>query len=159
MDMRKVFLFCVCFGVAGARAQTAAGTPGQTSADSVKAVINALFDAMRRSDSAGISGCFSTGALLQTAIERGEGVHIQTDSISVFAHIISSLPVGAADERPRLDVVKADGPLATVWAPYRFIYKGTLHHCGVDSFQLVRINGIWKIQYILDTEHKYGCPD
>jgi len=47
-----------------------------------------------------------------------------------------------------------DGPLAMVWAPYHFYYNGTLLHCGVDSFQLIRTGGVWKILYIVDTRKK-----
>lgn len=111
---------------------------------------------MRKSDSALIQACFAPGALLQSLDEKKEPVTVVTDPISQFAHIISALPVGAADERPRIDAVRVDGNLATVWAPYQFYYKGTLHHCGVDSFQLIRSGGVWKIQYIIDTEHR--CP-
>jgi hypothetical protein len=126
--------------------------------DSVKSAVNRLFDAMRKSDSAMIGSCFTPGALLQTLDERKEPVTVVTDSITQFARIISALPIGAADERPRIDVVRVDGNLAIVWAPYQFFYKGTFHHCGVDSFQLVRSGGVWKIQYIIDTEHRDGCP-
>lgn len=44
-----------------------------------------------------------------------------------------------------------------VWAPYQFYYKGKFSHCGADSFQLVRINGKWKIQYLVDTRRSQGC--
>jgi len=74
-----------------------------------------------------------------------------------FAGIISKMQKGDADERIIYDVIKIDGPLAIVWAPYKFYYKGVFSHCGVDSFQLVKINGEWKIQYLIDTRKKAGC--
>ena len=38
-----------------------------------------------------------------------------------------------------------------------FYYKGQFLHCGVDSWQLVRLNGVWKIQYLIDTRRKEPC--
>jgi len=54
-------------------------------------------------------------------------------------------------------VVKIDGPLAIVWTPYKFYFNGKFSHCGVNSFQLVRFNGVWKIQYLIDTRRRAGC--
>lgn len=129
----------------------------QTATDSVKAVIGNLFEAMHKSDSSAIVSCFTTGALLQSLDERTADVKVRTDSAAAFAHIIAGLPPGSVEEKPRLDVVKVDGNLAMVWAPYNLYFHGSFYHCGVDSFQLVRIGGVWRIQYILDTEHKQGC--
>jgi hypothetical protein len=56
-------------------------------------------------------------------------------------------------------MVKADGALAVAWTPYKFYYKGNFSHCGIDSYQLVRINGIWKIQYLIDTRRKANCGE
>jgi len=55
------------------------------------------------------------------------------------------------------NLIKIDGPLAFVWAPYNFFYKGKFSHCGVDCFAMVRMNGSWKIQYIIDTRRKNAC--
>ncbi len=74
-----------------------------------------------------------------------------------FAKSVSSMPKGAADERISFETVKIDGPLALAWTPYSFYYDGKFSHCGVNSFQLVRFNGEWKIQYLIDTRRKQGC--
>jgi hypothetical protein len=82
---------------------------------------------------------------------------VENETVEEFASSISKLQKGDGDERIKFDVIKIDGPLAVVWAPYHFFYKGAFSHCGVDSFQLVRINGEWKIQYLIDTRRKNGC--
>lgn len=66
---------------------------------------------------------------------------------------------GGLDERIQFDVVKVDGPLASVWTPYKFYFKGQFSHCGVNSFQLVRVNGEWKIQYLIDTRRRNDCGE
>ena len=37
------------------------------------------------------------------------------------------------------------GPIAVVWAPYRFRVDGVDSHHGVDTFQLLKIDGKWLI--------------
>ena len=56
-----------------------------------------------------------------------------------------------------VEVVKIDGALASVWTPYKFYFNGKFSHCGVNSFQLVRMNNTWKVQYIIDTRRRVGC--
>jgi hypothetical protein len=127
----------------------------QTTTDSIKATINGLFDAMKNADAAGLKQAFGDSALLQTIATNKEGVMvIRNESIAAFAASISKLPKGAADERIQFESIKIDGPLASVWTPYQFYYNGTFSHCGVDSYQLVRLNGQWKIQYLIDTRRK-----
>jgi type IV secretory pathway VirB6-like protein len=126
----------------------------QTAEDSVKAVINKLFTAMKASDSKALQECFADGAILQTITRTG---NIQTEDIKEFAAQIGKLPKDSADEQIVFETLKVDASLAIAWTPYRFYYAGKFSHCGVDSFQLVRINGIWKIQYLIDTRRRADC--
>jgi len=129
----------------------------QTAEDSVKAVINKMFDAMKNADRKSLTECFTDSAILQTVVDKNGNVSVQTDVVKTFADEIGTLQKGDADERIIYDVVKSDGALAIAWTPYNFYYKGQFSHCGVDSYQLVRINGEWKIQYLIDTRRKQGC--
>lgn len=130
----------------------------QNAEDSVKAVVNNLFAAMKNADSTGLKNVFSESAVLQTISLTKEGQTIvRTESIRAFATSIGTLTKGDADERITFDAVHIDGALASVWTPYEFYFKSNFSHCGVNSFQLVRINGAWKIQYIIDTRRKEDC--
>ena len=129
-----------------------------TSEDSVKTAVNKLFEGMKNSDPDLIRQAFADSSILQTIGRNQSGqTIIRTDKVSEFAEQIAKLPKGAADERITFETVRIDGPLAIVWTPYKFYYNGTLSHCGVNSFQLVRINGAWKIQYLIDTRRRQGC--
>jgi len=129
-------------------------------ADSVRAAVNNLFVAMRNSDSAALSDAFDDSAVLQTLVVDGNGgTTARSYPVAEFATAIGKLPKGSADEQIRVDVLKVDGPLAIVWAPYHFYYNGTLIHCGVDSFQLIRARKGWKILYIVDTMKKGAACD
>lgn len=130
----------------------------QTTADSIKAAVNLLFTAMKNSDGAQLISAFADSAVLQTIGTTKEGkLFIRNELVKDFAVSISKLPKGAADERIEFETIKIDGPLAAVWTPYKFYYNGQFSHCGADSWQLVRINGVWKIQYLIDTRRKNGC--
>jgi len=148
----KQFLFFLTFIVL-----TVTGN-AQTATDSIKITIGKLFDGMKNSDAALLKAAFADNAILQTITKDKAGkTIIENDRVEEFADIISKMPKGDGDERITYDVIKIDGPLAIVWAPYKFYYKGVFSHCGIDSFQLVRINGVWKIQYLIDTRRKDNC--
>ncbi len=130
----------------------------QTPEDSVMAVINKMFAGMKNADAELMKGCFADSAILQTIVTNKDGSpQIRNENISAFVEFISKLAPGAADERIRFETIKIDGPLAMAWTPYEFYFEGKFSHCGVDSFQLVRITGQWKIQYLIDTRRKQGC--
>lgn len=127
----------------------------QTAEDSVKAAVNKLFEGMKSSDASMIKSAFADSAILQSVGRTRDGkTVIQSETVDGFAEIVSKLPKGAADEQIQFETIKIDGPLAIVWAPYKFYFNGQFSHCGADSFQLVRLNGKWVIQYLIDTRRK-----
>ena len=130
----------------------------QSAQDSVKAAVNLLFTAMKNADSAQLVAAFDDSAVLQTIVVDSAGkATARSYPATEFASAIGRLPKGAADEQVHIETLKVNGPLAQVWAPYHFYYNGTLLHCGVDAFQLIRIKDIWKILYIVDTREKGRC--
>ena len=132
-------------------------THAQTSADSIRQTVNQLFAAMKSADAASLQACFADSAVLQTIVNTEDKTTVRNEQVNDFAASIGKLQKGDADEQITFDVIKADNELAIVWAPYKFYWKGTFSHCGTDSFQLVCINGVWKIQYLIDTRRKEAC--
>ena len=130
----------------------------QTAEDSIKTTIDKLFDGMKNSDAALLKSAFADSAILQTITNDKSGtVKVKNEMIDAFADFIGKQQKGAADERIVFSVIKVDGPLAIAWTPYNFYFNGIFSHCGVNSFQLVKLNGGWKIQYLIDTRRKNGC--
>ena len=113
--------------------------------------------AMKTSDAVLLKSVFADSAVLQTIETRAGNTKVKTDAVAGFIESISKLPAGAADEQITFDVIKIDGALASVWTPYKFYFNGKFSHCGVNSFQLVRFNGEWKIQYLIDTRRRTDC--
>ena len=50
------------------------------------------------------------------------------------------------------------GPIAIVWGEYEFWTDGEFSHCGVDSADLIKIDGEWKIANFMWTVEKDNCP-
>ncbi|MBH2005133.1 MAG: hypothetical protein I8H66_10625 [Sphingobacteriia bacterium] len=137
-----------------------AALSAQTATDSVKATINRMFEAMKEADSAKLRSCFADSAIMQTISRNREGKElVRTDGVDGFVKMVGSIARGVADERIVFGVVKTDGALGIAWTPYKFYRNGVFSHCGVNSFQLVRINHQWVIQYIIDTRRKDNCPE
>ena len=116
--------------------------------------IENLFNAMKSADSLGVKNAFSGSAIMQTF---GKNQEIRTDKVEDFAKQVGASQAGDLDERITISKILVDGNMASVWVPYQFYYKGNFSHCGVNSFQLAKINNEWKIQYIIDTRRKDNC--
>lgn len=130
----------------------------QNTEDSVKAVVNNLFSAMRQSDAALLKSVFADSAILQTIhITKSGERQIRNEGVANFAKQVASAPLGALDERITMERINIDADLASVWTPYSFYYNGKFSHCGANSFQLVRIGKVWKIQYLIDTRRRDKC--
>ena len=54
--------------------------------------------------------------------------------------------------------VLVHGNIAVVWAPYSFDYNGKRTHCGIDVFNLLKIDGAWKVTGIQYTAEPDNCP-
>ena len=116
--------------------------------------IETLFNAMKSADSLGVKNAFSGSAMMQTFDKNQE---IRTDKVEDFAKQVGASQAGDLDERFTISKILVDGNMASVWVPYQFYYKGNFSHCGVNSFQLAKLNNEWKIQYIIDTRRKENC--
>ncbi|MDT8449197.1 MAG: hypothetical protein RQ847_03390 [Wenzhouxiangellaceae bacterium] len=49
------------------------------------------------------------------------------------------------------------GPIAVVWGEYDFWIDGKFSHCGVDTVNLGKFDGEWKIAHFMWTVESEGC--
>lgn len=120
----------------------------KTEKDAVKQTIEKLFTGMKNADTTMIKSVFADDAILQTITKNNT---VKTDKVQDFVNSISKLLTNDADEKIRFEAIHIDGNLASVFTPYEFYFKGKFSHCGANSFQLVKQNDVWKIQYLIDT--------
>jgi Putative lumazine-binding len=153
--MKKLILFLFALSLFGTTA-----TAQITAEDSVKTVITQFFKGMKIGDTAAIRATFTEGVIFQTIARTKEGATVvKTESVDDFLKVVAKEEHGVLDERITFGQVLVDGTLASVWTPYNFFYKGQFAHCGANSFQMVKINGNWRIQYLIDTRRKKGCDN
>lgn len=136
-----LFQTCFCFGQISQENQ-------------IKETINNLFLGMKNADAKMVSSVFYENAILQT-ISKDETV--KTDELKNFVSTISNLKKNDLDEKIKYSSIQIDGNLASVFTPYEFYFRGKFSHCGANSFQLVKQNNVWKIQYLIDTRRKENC--
>lgn len=130
----------------------------QTEEEQVEAVIKSLFDGMRTKNAEQVAAAFSPEAMMQTVISKPEGSEVGSNAVADFVTRIASTPQETQLDERILDYqIKIDGTMASAWTPYQFYVNGNFSHCGVNSFQLVKMAEGWKIVYIIDTRRKEPC--
>jgi len=132
----------------------------QTPEQEVEAVIRSLFDGMKQKNAKQVAAAFSSEGLMQTVQQKPDGTSIGSNSVGDFVKRIANTPAGTVlDERILSYQIKVDGSMASAWTPYQFYVNDTFSHCGVNSFQLVKMAEGWKIVYIIDTRRKEPCQE
>lgn len=139
------------------------GYTQQTADESeIEQTIRAFFDGFHKQDSLMMKSVLFETAHLQTIGFKtaGNEVIIEHQSISKFLKSIVSIPKEVVFREEIHDyVIHNDGLLATAWTPYSFYINKSLSHCGSNNFQLVKVDGTWKIFSIVDTRKREGCTD
>jgi hypothetical protein len=125
----------------------------------VKNTVIQFFDAFHKQDSVAIREVVSDDITLQSIGKNKEGVtELKIENFDDFLKSIVSIPKDKKFEEKLLDFkIRIDGDMANAWTPYEFYFDGKFSHCGVNSFQMVRLEGVWKIIYLIDTRRKEDC--
>ncbi len=126
----------------------------------IKTVIETLFDGMRAGDSAMVASAFSKDAIMQTVAKNQAGEVVKREGqLAQFLTSVGTPHAQVFDERISGFDIKIDGELASVWTPYQFYLGDNFSHCGVNSFQMAKMGGEWKIIYIVDTRRRTNCVE
>lgn len=62
-------------------------------------------------------------------------------------------------ERYWSPTVMIRGDIAVVWAPYEFWLDGETSHCGVDVFDFVKLDGVWRVSNSMWTVEPDACAE
>jgi Putative lumazine-binding len=123
-----------------------------TPEEEVLAPVNAMFDGMAQRDAAAIKAPTLPGGMM-VLMRDGKATQM---SFEAFAERVGKPSKVKIEERIHDPLIKVDGDLAVVWAPFDFLADGKVDHCGTDLFNLVRNEGKWVIAAVADTGHN-GC--
>lgn len=128
-------------------------------AEEVEQVVKTFFEGFHKRDSMIIKNVVHKNVMMQSIGKDKLGeVMLSKQDFSGFLKSICSIPEATDFEEVIHGYeIKMDGKMANVWTPYSFYINGNLSHCGTNSFQLFKRNGVWKIFYIVDTRDREGC--
>jgi hypothetical protein len=128
--------------------------------DSIKLTINTFFKGMKNRDTTLIRSTLSSNITLQSLQKNKEGkVIITNETAAAFLNQIATLPesIKLIDERIVFEKILIDDVMALAWTPFELYLNNKFYSCGVNNFQLVKENGNWKINSIIDTRRKDNC--
>ena len=124
----------------------------------VLATVDRLFGALASKDRA---------ALLAAVVPDGRATAASTDAAGTRRVVSSDWPAfadrlvavpGRLSERLIDPHVHVEGDIAMIWSRYEFERDGAFSHCGVDHFDLVRMDGRWRVLNLTWTQQTSGCP-
>lgn len=122
--------------------------------------IEAMFQGMYQRDTSALKECFVPAAAFYTYAFDSKGhPRAKGETLADFLRGVSLIGETPMEERLTGWQCLVDDGIASVWTPYEFYFDGSFSHCGVNSFQLIKVQGKWKISQITDTRRKNECPD
>lgn len=125
----------------------------------IKSRVTSLFDAMYKRDTAALRQCFIPAAqLISYSYDAKGNPRVKAETVTDFNRGISLIGDAAFEERLMGWQLFVDDGIASVWTPYEFYFEDKFSHCGVNSFQLVLVQGNWKISSLIDTRRRSDCP-
>ncbi|MGB0134600.1 nuclear transport factor 2 family protein [Dokdonella sp.] len=126
-------------------ANTAESSPAlDAEQESIVAVVQAFFDTMASKDAVGAEPLLIPEGTFHSVRELDGKTVIRTFTNRSY---LDELPGETPRFRERMwnPEVRIHGSVATLWTAYDFWKDGTFSHCGIDAFDLVKIDGHWKI--------------
>jgi hypothetical protein len=115
--------------------------------------ITNIFSAMRENNGSKLLAQFTNKARLERATKDNK---IEISNLEKFAKFVDTSDKYLDEKLLSIHVEQSDN-VASVWTPFAFYLGGKLSHCGINSFQLVKQNNLWKIHYLIDNAHQGDC--
>jgi len=125
----------------------------------VQNTIENFFESFHRQDTLALKESAADMITMQTISKDSLGnTVVGTMAYADFITRIASIPKTTKfQEKLKSYSIQVDGNMANAWTPYEFWIDDAFHHCGVNSFQLVKFGEDWKIVYLIDTRRTDDC--
>ena len=138
----------------------AASVSAQHSEDARAAigVVNQLFTEMAAANPAGIISLHTPTSDLAAVFKRDGKSRYQSFNGEKFSQMFTDKTKVMREEMydPKVEV---HNDWAMVWGRYVFFNGDKLSHCGINQFNLIRIDGVWKIANGASTIDPTDCSD
>jgi ketosteroid isomerase-like protein len=135
--------------------------PAAAAADAEETAIvaraEAFFAAMRTGDTPALQAMLVEDATFTAVRVRPDGSDLRRIPAKAWSESLRGKT--DLDERMWDPVVMRRGPIAMVRAPYEFILDGKTTHCGVDVFDLVKVEQTWKVAHLMWTQEPDACAE
>jgi len=122
----------------------------------VLARVQEFFDALAAKDEKRLMATVVPEGRISAQRVRDGKLQFRTQSWADWAKSLAQAP-DKLEERMHDPKVRLNGTIASVWTYYTFRRNGTFSHCGIDNFDMARIDGRWKIVNISYTVETQGC--
>lgn len=124
----------------------------------VLATVDQLFGALASKDRAALLGAVVPEGRATSAgtNEAGRPAVVSVDW-TTFADRLARMN-DRLSERLIDPHVHVEGDIAMIWSRYEFEVNGAFSHCGIDHFDLVRIEGRWRVLNLTWTRQTEACP-
>ena len=124
----------------------------------INQTINQLFEGMKTGDSNLVRDAFHNDVKMQTIFTTKTGdTKLRDENLQGFLIAVGTPHEGVWNEKITKTHIQMDAQMAHAWTNYEFYVDDKFIHCGVNSFQLVKLNNVWKIIYLVDTRRVKGC--
>ncbi|MEM1258389.1 MAG: nuclear transport factor 2 family protein [Bacteroidota bacterium] len=152
MGLKVVLVTVFLLSVQGFRAQ-------DSDKEAVRKVVEGFFEAFHNQDSIAMKSFVADDVLLQTTGRNKQGqTQFRSQPIEKLYESIVSIPDSVQfKEKLTSWSIQVDRTMANAWVGYEFWLNGNFSHCGINSFQMVNFDGVWKIIYLIDTRGRAGC--
>jgi hypothetical protein len=148
----KIILFLIFFVTYSQRLSA------QSQESAIRASVDKLFDGMRSGDSSVVRSIFiPQSTLTSISVSEKDSIMTHVSKTDDFVAAVGKPHTEKWDERIYDVKISADGPMAIVWAPYKFYRGEAFSHCGVNVFTMIKTQQGWKINTITDTRRKTDC--
>lgn len=139
-------------------APAAAQHAEEPDARAVMATVDQLFGALASKDRAALLGAVvPEGRATSAGVDETGRPRVHSTDWTAFADGLARAPDGMR-ERLIDPHVHVEGDIAMIWSRYEFEINGAFSHCGIDHFDLVRIDGRWRVLNLTWTRQTEGCP-
>lgn len=124
----------------------------------VMATVDRLFGALASKDRAALLGAVvAEGRATSTGVDAAGRPEVNSTDWTTFADRLARM-TDRLRERLIDPHVHVEGDIAMIWSRYEFEREGVFSHCGIDHFDLVRIEGRWRVLNLTWTRQTVGCP-
>ncbi|HET8858524.1 nuclear transport factor 2 family protein [Marivirga sp.] len=121
-------------------------------------IIHTIFDGMRESDTTKMAPYMHPSVKMQSLkVDKNGNKVSPLNGAQGWLNAVATNNGEIWNEQVNNFRIQSDGAIATAWMDYEFYLGDKFSHCGVNSFQFIKIDNKWKIIYIIDSRKTENC--